>query len=163
MRAFRFSLFTLAIFCMLSGCFPAPFFQKEEGIPKNQWNFNFTPSFTFDITDTTAAYQPFFIIRHTQAYPYSNLWLWVYAKTPGDTTIKKARINIVLAEPSGKWLGRGMGEIYEQRIPIDLREILTFGKSGTYKLSLEQNMRLNPLPEILNVGVRIEKVPFRAQ
>ncbi|MCW3121137.1 MAG: hypothetical protein JWQ38_629, partial [Flavipsychrobacter sp.] len=29
--------------------------------------------------------------------------------------------------------------------------------------SLEQNMRINPLPEVLNVGFRLEKTPFRMQ
>ncbi len=159
MRAFYFLFF---IFC-LSGCLPAPYYQKEEAIPQNAWNNNFKPSFTFNITDTIASYQPYFIIRHTQAYPYSNLWMWVYVKTPGDSTIKKGRINITLAEPSGKWLGRGMGEIYEQSMPVDLKEIINFSKSGKYEVSFEQNMRVNPLPEILDIGFKLEKTPFRAQ
>ena len=142
---------------------PAPYFQKDDAIPKNEWTFNFKPTFTFTITDTAAGYQSFFIIRHTQAYPYSNLWVWVYAKTPGDSIIKKGRVNIVLAEPSGKWLGRGMGELYEQRIPIDIHEITDFSKPGTYQLSFEQNMRVNPLPEIMNIGLRVEKTPFKGQ
>jgi gliding motility-associated lipoprotein GldH len=158
-----FFLITFCISILLYGCMPAPYFQKEEGIPQNAWNANFKPAFTFDITDTNAAYQSYFLIRHTQAYPYSNIWLWVYAKTPGDSIIKKARINIVMAEPSGKWLGRGMGEIYEQRMPVDLSSIVNFRKAGTYRISFEQNMRINPLPEILNVGLCVEKLPFRPQ
>lgn len=163
MRTFGLSLVAFVLICSLWGCMPAPFYQKQEGIPQNAWNFNFKPTFTIDITDTALAYQAYFIIRHTQAYPYSNLWLWVHAKIPGDSVERKARVNIVLAEPTGKWLGRGMGEIYEQRMAIDLRELTSFNKAGTYKISLEQNMRLNPLPEVLNVGFRLEKVPFRQQ
>ena len=155
--------FLLLIFALLAGCMPAPYFQKDDAIPKNAWTYNFKPTFNFDITDTTAAYQSFFIIRHTQAYPYSNLWIWVYAKSPGDTAIKKTRVNITLAEPTGKWLGRGMGEIYEQRMPIDLSEVLSFNRKGTYQVSVEQNMRINPLPDVMNVGLRIEKTPFAAQ
>ena len=140
---------------------PSPHFQKEEAIPKNEWAYSFKPTFTFDITDTTANYQATFLIRHSQAYPYCNLWVWAYIKTPGDSTIKKQRINITLAEATGKWLGRGMGEIWEQRIPLNLGDSVRFTKAGTYQISLEQNMRINPLPDIMHVGIRIEKFGHR--
>lgn len=142
---------------VLTGCLPAPYFQKEEAIPQNAWTYSFKPSFTFDITDTTVSYQPSLLIRHTQAYPYSNLWLWVYIKTPDDSVVKKERVNIVLAEASGKWLGRGMGEIYEQRLQLRIEDSIRFDRKGTYKVSFEQNMRINPLPDILNVGLRLDK------
>ena len=148
---------TLLAFALLAGCMPAPYFQKEEPIPRNEWNYSFKPTFTFDITDTTANYQASFLIRHTQSYPYCNIWLWVYIKTPGDTVVKKERVNVTLAEASGKWLGRGMGEIWEQRLPVNFGDEVKFNKPGTYQVSLEQNMRINPLPDILNVGLRVEK------
>lgn len=157
MRTFWFSLLTFNFLCILSGCLPAPYYHKEEAIPQNAWNYNFKPSFTFDITDTNAAYQPYFLIRHTQAYPYCNLWVWVYVKTPGDTLVKKERINITLAEPTGKWLGRGMGEIYEQRMPFSFGDSVSLNRKGAYTISFEQNMRINPLPDVLNVGLRLEK------
>ncbi len=153
-------LFILTFCCLLTGCLQAPYFQKEEGVPQNAWNYNFKPSFSFDITDTTAAYKPYFLIRHTQAYPYCNIWVWLYITTPGDSVARKERINITLAESSGKWLGRGMGEIYEQRMQMDLGDSIKFNKKGTYKIAMEQNMRVNPLPEVLNVGLRLEKTGF---
>lgn len=158
---YRTFVFTLVVLGTLAGCLPAPYFQKQEAIPQYAWNYNFKPVFSFEITDTIPDYQPYFIIRHTQAYPYNNVWVWVSVKTPGDTVVKKTRVNIVLAEASGKWLGRGMGEIYEQRLPIDLSSVTNFHSAGTYEVSLEQNMRINPLPDVLNVGLRIEKTPFR--
>ena len=157
MRTFCFSLFTLGLLCCLTGCLPSPYYQKEEAVPGNAWAYNFKPSFSFDITDTIAAYKPYFLIQHTQAYPYNNLWVWLYIKTPGDSVIKKQRVNIPLAEATGKWLGRGMGEIWEQRMPLNLSDSVKFNHKGTYILSMEQNMRINPLPEILHVGLRVEK------
>ncbi len=98
------------------------------------------------------------MIRHTEAYPYSNIWLWVYTKKPGDSTFKKTRVEIPLADAAGKWLGRGMGEIWEQRMPItDEGDKSILRKKGVWEIKLEQNMRVNPLPEVLQVGVRIEK------
>ncbi len=161
MNIYRVVFSVLLPCCLLAACHPAPHYQKQEPIPANAWSYNFKPSFTFDITDTTAAYRPYFIIRHTQAYPYNNLWLWLYIKTPGDTVAKRSRINITLAEPTGKWLGNGMGEIYEQRMPISLGDAVKLDRVGTYQIDMEQNMRLNPLPEVLHVGLRIEKTTVR--
>lgn len=154
---YRSLLAIIVISCLFAGCLPAPYYQKEIVIPQNTWTYAFKPAFTFDITDTTTGYQPFFLIRHTQAYPYCNLWVWVYIKSPGDTVEKKERMNVVLAEATGKWLGRGMGEIYEQRLAIKFSDSVRFNRKGTYKVSMEQNMRINPLPEVMNVGFRLEK------
>lgn len=154
---YRIIVAALFFCCVLAGCLPSPYYEKTDVVPQNAWAYNFKPTFDIEIKDTVSDYQPYFIIRHTQAYPYSNLWVWVYMKRPGDSVIKKGRINIPLAETDGKWLGRGMGEIWEQHLRIDLGDSLKFNRKGTYRISIEQNMRINPLPEILNVGFRLEK------
>ncbi|MEI8279495.1 MAG: gliding motility lipoprotein GldH [Bacteroidota bacterium] len=146
----------------MAGCMSSPTYQKEYAIPQHAWQYNDTPSFKFEVTDTTVLYNIYFLVRHTEAYPFSNIWLWVYTKKPGDSTYSKARIEIPLAEPSGKWEGRGMGEIWEQRMPITVTgdpEILR--KPGKYEIRFEQNMRMNPLPEILQIGLRVEKAARR--
>ena len=158
----KYGLFYLLLltFCLTS-CLSGPYYQKEESVPQNAWSYNFRPSFSIDIKDTVANYKAFFLIQHTQSYPYNNLWVWVYIKAPGDSIVTKTRVNVPLAEATGKWLGRGMGEIWEQRMPIDLGDSIKFNKQGTYQVTLEQNMRINPLPEVLHVGFRLEKVGIR--
>jgi gliding motility-associated lipoprotein GldH len=155
----------IAIFffsCLLmAGCTSSPYYQQEAPVPQNAWNYDFKPTFKFDITDTTSLYNIFFLIRHTEAYRYSNIWIWIYTKRPGDSVFQKSRINIPLAEASGQWLGRGMGEIWEQRLPISLADPLMLKRKGTYEIRLEQNMRVNPLPDVLHVGLRVEKAGQR--
>lgn len=156
----RNSIFILVILgiTIFTGCLPSPYYQKEYSLPQNQWQYQFTPSFKFEVTDTQSFYKLFFIVRHTEAYPYSNIWLWVHTKKPGDSTFEKTRIEIPLAEPSGKWLGRGMGSIWEQRMPISHDgDSVMLRKKGTWEIKLEQNMRIDPLPELLQVGLRVEK------
>ena len=163
MRTLWLTILVINVICLCTGCMTAPYYQKSEAIPQNAWNYNFKPSFTIDITDTLASYQPYFLIRHSQSYPYCNVWMWVYVKAPGDSILKKSRINVVLAEGTGKWMGRGMGELYEQRMKLDLGDSIKFNKIGTYTVSMEQNMRINPLPEVLNVGFRLEKIVGQAR
>ncbi|MCD6063428.1 MAG: gldH [Flavipsychrobacter sp.] len=148
--------FCTALF--ITGCVPSPYYQKDHTIPGNQWSSQYKPSFKFEITDTMSAYNVYFIIRHTEAYSFSNIWMWVYTKQPGDSTFQRLRVEIPLAEPSGKWLGKGMGEIWEQRLPMTKDGApMVFNKAGIYEMQFEQNMRVNPLPEILQIGLRLEK------
>ncbi|HTN46755.1 MAG TPA: gliding motility lipoprotein GldH [Flavipsychrobacter sp.] len=158
-----FYLFILAssVF-FLNGCMPSPYYQKSYTLPGNEWAYSHAPAFKFEIDDTAAMYNLYFIIRHTEAYPFSNIWLWIYTKQPGEKTFQKSRIEIPLAEPSGKWLGRGMGEIWEQRMPITQdNQPMVFSKPGIYEIRFEQNMRINPLPEILQVGLRVANMGHR--
>lgn len=146
----------LAVLPLLSGCLESPVYQKQYSVPGNAWAYGWKPAFEFDITDTAAAYNMYFLIRHTEAYPNSNIWVKIHSKEPGDSTFREDRIEIPLAENDGRWLGKGMGSIWEQRMPIT-RYPKVFRKAGRYILRLEQNMRTNPLPEVLQVGLRVEK------
>ena len=153
----RIGILALLVMVFMAGCHPSPYFQKVATVPSAAWDYGFKPTFSVDVTDTTASYRSYFVIRHTQGYPYNNIWMLVSVKGPGDKTTHKERVNIILAEPTGKWMGRGMGEIWEQRMAMKLDDSTLFRRKGTWEISLEQNMRVNPLPEILNVGVRVEK------
>lgn len=154
----RYLYILLLVIVSFPACIKSPYYQKEFAVPQNAWAYNFKPSFKFEVTDTAVPYNLYFLVRHTEAYAYSNIWMWIYSKQPGDSTFQRSRIEIPLAEPSGKWLGRGMGEIWEQRMPITRNDNpMVFKRKGTYEIKLEQNMRVNPLPEVLQVGLRVEK------
>ena len=157
-----FYLFILPLL-LLTGCMSSPVYQSVDAVPNNAWDHSFKPVYKFNITDTNALYNVYFIIRHTDVYPFSNIWIRIYSKNPGDSAFEDSRLEIPLAEQSGKWLGRGMGEIYEQRMPLTRNDAgKKFTKQGTYEVRLEQDMRMNPLPEVLHVGLRVEKIGYRS-
>jgi hypothetical protein len=59
-----------------------------------------------------------------------------------------------------------MGELYEQRVAINTASNPAFfHKKGLYTIRMAQDMRRNPLPDVLQVGLRIDKlgVPQQAQ
>ena len=163
MLAYRRLIYISLLFCLviMAGCLPSPYFQRVETIPGYNWDYQYKPVFKFNITDTQYTYQSYLIIRHTQAYPFNNIWMLVHIKRPGDTVIHHERVNVLMAEPSGKWLGRGMDEIWEQHLYLKLSDTALIGKPGTYEVSFEQNMRVNPLPEVMNVGLRVERSGYR--
>ena len=153
----RSRLLGLGLLLLLASCLQSPVYQAQESIPQTAWAYSFKPAFQFDITDTTAPYGAYFLIRHTDAYPFANIWVWVETKAPGDSTFQRVRVEVPLAERTGRWLGRGAGAIWEHRAPPTPNGPLRFTKAGRYTVRFEQAMRTNPLPEILQVGLRIEK------
>ena len=78
----------------------------------------------------------------------------MYSQPPGDT-MGKAPFEIKLAENDRGWLGTGMDDVYEQRMKLTGEAIPL--KAGTYHFKIEQIMREDPLENVLNVGLRLEK------
>lgn len=155
------------IICILAalasgGCRPGPEYQDHFTIPGNAWKSDFRPEFRFEIagSDTATPYQVFMIIRHTADYRYQNIWVNLDSKAPGDSTWTLNRAELTLAAPNGQWLGRGLGGIYEQRVPVNtIANPAYFRRAGAYAIRLTQDMRDDPLADVITVGIRLEKLP----
>ncbi len=152
-----FYLYLLSSVLLMASCDTIDLYEKVVTIPMNKWTSTYKPSFTFIIKDTAAAYQLYLIIRHNEKYNYNNIWLNLYTKSP-DGTVSKAPYELVLATNEKGWLGTGMDDLYEHRIALTpLNRQFYFKKPGNYTFSLGQIMREDPLENVLNVGLRIEK------
>ena len=147
-------LLVVISFCLLlSSCTQLDVFEKDTTIPQYLWADTFKPAFNFDITDTTVQYKLFIVVRHTDAYRYDNLWLNIGSKFPGDT-MSYQKLELQLGNDATGWDGNGMDDIWEVRKPIARGAF----RAGKYTFSIGQIMREDPLPNIMSVGVRIEKV-----
>ncbi len=144
----------------LTGCTTIDLHEKTISIPGHAWETGFKPSFQFSISDTSSLYQPFLIIRHNEKYNYNNIWLTISVLPPGAAIPVTFRTDIRLANNEDGWLGDGMDDIYEHRILL-LKEMIenniSFRKPGVYTFTIEQIMRENPLENVMDIGLRIEK------
>jgi gliding motility-associated lipoprotein GldH len=139
-------------------CTTIDLYEKTVAIPGHSWKSSFKPSFTFTIKDTASAYQLFLIIRHNDKYNYNNIYINMQTKQPGQDSIQQARYDLLLATNENGWLAYGMDDIYEHRISLTATDKPSyFKKSGNYTFTVEQVMREDPLNNVLNVGLRIEK------
>lgn len=139
-----------------SACGTIDVFEKNVSIPKHEWSSTFKPEIELQIDDTTSLYNIYFVVRHTDAYRYKNMWVNVYTQMPSDT-LPKQRLDLLLATDDKGWLGSGMDDIFEHRIRIT-GEPVQLRSAGNYKFKLEQIMREDPLQHVMNVGIRVEKV-----
>ncbi len=139
----------------ISGCRTMDLYEKHIPIPQHEWKRETPLMGSFNISDTTAEYQLFLVLRHTDAYAYNNIWLDMGLQSPGDSMFTQ-KLNLSLGDDAQGWYGTGMNDIWEVRKPLTDRP-RRFVKSGTYKYSIKQIMRDNPLKQVMSAGIRVEK------
>ena len=145
----------VAVLAFFSACQTKQLYEQNTIYPTHQWASKQVNEYSFTITDTTAAYKVFFVIRHHNAYHYKNICIQLNTLAP-DNTITKQSVNLNLADDAKGWLGVGMDDIYDQRIPINASPV--HFKKGVYKFMLSHTMREDPLENVLSTGIRVEKV-----
>jgi gliding motility-associated lipoprotein GldH len=152
-----YTLSLLAVLLSVSSCNTIDLYEKNVAIPKQAWNSSYRPSFTFEIKDTTSVYLVYVVLRHNDRYSFNNIWLNLYTIAP-DKKQTTAQYELPLATNEKGWLATGMDDIYEHRIALTpLNKGIRFKSAGIYTFSLEHIMREDPLLNVLNVGLRIEK------
>jgi gliding motility-associated lipoprotein GldH len=150
---FRVLLFFLGLLS-LTACDPSAVLDENVKLPENQWALNNVVRLEADINDTVIPHNIYINVRNAGGYSFSNLFLFMNTYTP-DGKFARDTIEVTLADERGQWLGDGMGDIWDNRILF--KKNFVFPQSGKYRFELEQAMRVNPLPGIMDVGIRIEK------
>ena len=146
-------LLFLTILIFATSCEHSSFFEKVHSFPKHEWSSSETPAFQFEVQDSAATYQLFFVFRHTDAYHFKNIWLQLHILAP-DSSYSINR-EFTLAD-NNKWLGTGMDDIYEHRILFSPQPIRL--QKGNYTFRLQQIMREDPLLNVMNAGIRVQKI-----
>ena len=149
------SIYLVFVLVLITSCKTVTLYEQNTIYPDHQWSSKTINGYQFNIEDTNTMYKVFFVIRHHNAYHYKNIWLQVNMKAPGDSLVKQA-MNLNLADDLNGWLGTGMDDIYDQRIPITPKPIKLH--KGVYHFSVQHTMREDPLQNILSTGIRVEKV-----
>ena len=146
---------SILLVLFISSCEPIQLYEQTTIYPTHDWSSTQVNHYQFNITDTSSLYKIYFVIRHHNAYHYKNIWLQVNTQSPKDTVVKQT-LNLQLADDQKGWLGVGMDDIFDQRIPINATP--TKLKLGLYHFSMQHTMREDPLLGILATGLRVEKV-----
>ena len=152
--------FITLVFCTfcLTACQTIDLYEKTATIPGHSWKSSFKPSFSFTIKDTASEYQLFITLRHKDKYNYNNIYINLSTQQPGEDSARSARYDLKLGDDETGWSGSGMDDIYEHRIPLTpVGMPFRFRKPGDYTFTIEQDMREDPLENVMNVGLRIEK------
>ena len=113
------------------------------------WHVDSVTSFNYTIEDAAAEYRMLVYVRHTERYPYQNMWLFVDEGTHRDT------VEFYLADDRGRWLGDKHHGFIE--MPVLYEAARQFPDTGTYTIRIAHGMRDSVLRGVTEVGVEIVK------
>ncbi len=136
-------------------CDPRRVIDDYHTIPGNSWAADSAQTFSFSIARTNQNNNIYFNVRNDRSYPFSNLWLFVTIVPPSGKAIVDT-VQVTLATPAGKWLGRGISGTYDNQFIY--RRNVYFPESGVYAIHIKHGMRPADLKGITDIGIRIEKV-----
>lgn len=151
-RILQYSLAAIIIFFI--SCDKSVVFEKNISIPEYKWDMNNVIRLEADINDTVTPHNIYINVRNGSGYEFSNLFLFMTTITPKGE-VAKDTLELTLADVRGKWLGAGSGDVWDNRILF--KRGFRFPETGRWHFELQQAMRVNPLPQIMDAGMRIEK------
>lgn len=153
MRKLKLLIFPCIAMILLS-CGHNAYFEENLEISENGWSRDSLAKFRFSVEDTTTMYDVYVHVRNTGDYPYSNMYLFINWFGP-DSVFMRDTFECKLADPTGRWYGKGSAGLYMHEIP--LHEGIFFPRAGQYEIQYEQAMRDEVLHEITDIGLRLEK------
>ena len=121
----------------------------------DSWHTDSIITISHGVVDSTTKHNLYLKVRHSIDFEYQNIFLFVSFKEKTDT------VEVVLSEKSGKWLGKGFGDIKE--VDYCFAENVTFNSNQAISITIEQAMRYGDEPEITSLkgiialGLNIEK------
>ena len=146
----------VALMLTLSACDPARVYEDNHDFPEGAWLAADKPVFAFAITDTAARYTVRLNVRNSVNYQFYNLFAALALRDPAGRVLSRRLHEMVLLDKAtGEPLGDGLGDLFDHQF-VALRHV-RFAQPGTYRAEVSQYMRLPVLPELLSVGVRVER------
>ncbi len=149
-----FALLPALVILFLGSCTdPNAVIDQNTAIDNHNWSYANRIKNSVKIDDPSIRYNLYINLRVTGEYKYSNIFVLISKNGPKLKGV--TRYEVKLANPDGEWLGTGSGNLYSYQVPFLTN--FKFPEKGTYTFTMEQNMRDNPLHEVNDVGLRVEK------
>lgn len=138
--------------CLLFSCKHNIIYTHYEAMPADGWNADSAVVFPFEVDDAVSPCDIVVNIRHTETYPYQNIWLFtdLYADT---MLLVSDTLEYYLADRRGNWLGSGFGRLRD--MPCLQSSAVVFPMAGNYKLCVRQAMRTDMLQGVEFVGCTV--------
>ncbi len=141
---------------LLLSCNRNSVFSDYRTLKGSEWHQDSILTFDMTVPDSTKIYNLFLDVRNEGRYPYSNLWLFVKIIPPKGKVVNDT-IELTLANPEGKWLGYGLGDLYDMKYPY--KQTTFFPNAGYYRFEVRQGMRTEDgvLKGIHDFGITLDR------
>ena len=143
------ALFLVFATAILVSCSSDIVYSRFYPVFSERWHADSLVHFEYRIEDISSTYQLLVYVRHSECYPYQNMWLFL-----GDS-LHRDTIEFYLADDRGQWLGDTHNGFIE--MPILLDENRHYTDTGMYYLDIQHGMRDTLLRGITDIGLEISK------
>ncbi len=144
----------LVLAFVFASCGESYFYEKTYELPDNQWTYKDTLNFEVDITDTLKTYNLILEMEHNLDYPYQNNYIYIHTHLPQGEHLGK-QLSIDLAAKNGKWYGKCNSKTC--LFSTIIQPNAYFNQIGKHRFSIEQYMRMDSLPDIHAVSLKIQE------
>lgn len=142
-----YTILLISIAALFASCSSDIVYSHFSPIPSEEWNADSIIRFDYHIDDASADYRMLVYVRHTERYPYQNMWLFL-----GDS-IHRDTIEFYLADDRGRWLGNAHTGFIE--MPVLLDENRHYPDTGMYYIEFQHAMRDTLLRGVTDLGLEI--------
>jgi gliding motility-associated lipoprotein GldH len=137
---------------LLSSCGKSSLCDKKYDMLQQNWAYQDTLNFAFEVKDTMALYDIVLNVNHLSDYAYRNIYTKIYTQFPDNQRIQQV-LSLDVSEPNGKSMGQcSSGKC---SVEIALQPDAFFTKTGKYQITLAQFMRSDSLKGIEKIGLRV--------
>ncbi len=126
-------------------------YSEFKTIPEQGWVYGDELTFIPTQLDTLTAREVYLAVRHTNDYPYSNLWLELCVNADSAYAVCDT-VCLTLADDFGRWYGSGIGSA--RQFQLLLPKLLKVNDSTTIRM--RHIMRADTLRGIEQVGITVE-------
>lgn len=141
----------------IQGCLSSNERADFQRLPEYGWCYGDTIKFNDFIAASDSSAAPassaapsdlYFALRHTNDYPYRNLWVEInYVDQSGS--VRRDSVSLELCDIYGRWYGKGMGDLYQVQTLVVPAARIAPGSD----VSVRHIMRVDTLRGIESVGL----------
>ncbi len=147
----KYLLILAAVFVF--GCNPDYIMDQTYDIKETGWTYDNPLNFEVDIKDSLKIYNLYLDIEHSTEYPNQNMYVMIHTAFPSGKKISE-KVSLEMANKAGVWYGDCDSEWCKLRVVI--QEGAFFNALGKHTFTIEQYMRIDPLPEVKSISFKIE-------
>lgn len=149
----KISVYSFISLIFLFACDSSRIFEEFEDI-NGSWAVGDTSIFRVEIDSGSLPYDIDFHVKNQMSYPFHNLYFQVIIEGPDGHEISRDLKEVILFDPkTGKPRGSGLADSFESSVRI--YEDIQFDQPGMYRFMVNQFMRMDTLPAIERVGLKV--------
>ena len=141
---------------LTTSCIKHTVYHQYQSVPSNmEWSKQDTLSYQILLPDSLKPYHLAFEIRHTDRYPYQDLWAEINQNLTDSNVWEKDTIRFKLCNSQGNWAGEGnAANLYVYTHPSGT---FTPKQTGLRKVFITSLMKDSVLKNISDIGIKIER------